>query len=38
MKKWVYLFDEVKEVEKIRGGDWDEVKGLVGGKGGGCWT
>jgi pyruvate,orthophosphate dikinase len=35
MKKWVYLFDEVKEVEKIRGGDWDEVKGLVGGKGAG---
>ncbi len=35
MKKWVYLFDEVKAVEKIRGGDWDEVKGLVGGKGAG---
>ncbi len=35
MKKWVYLFDEVKEVEKIRGSDWDEVKGLVGGKGAG---
>ena len=35
MKKWVYLFNEVKEVEKLRGGDWDEVKGLVGGKGAG---
>ena len=35
MKKWVYLFDEVKEVEKLRGGDWDSVKGLVGGKGAG---
>src|SRR5271169_1544330 len=35
MKKWVYLFDEVKEVEKIKGGDWDDVKGLVGGKGAG---
>ncbi len=35
MKKWVYLFDEVKEVEKLRGGDWDNVKGLVGGKGAG---
>jgi pyruvate, orthophosphate dikinase len=35
MKKWVYLFNEVKEVEKLRGGDWDNVKGLVGGKGAG---
>jgi pyruvate,orthophosphate dikinase len=35
MKKWVYLFNEVKEVETLRGGDWDEVKGLVGGKGAG---
>jgi pyruvate,orthophosphate dikinase len=35
MKKWVYLYNEVKEVEKLRGGDWDEVKGLVGGKGAG---
>src|SRR5512135_1559250 len=35
MKKWVYLFDEVKEVEKATGGDWDNVKGLVGGKGAG---
>ncbi len=35
MKKWVYLFDEVREVEKATGGDWDDVKGLVGGKGAG---
>ncbi len=35
MKKWVYLFDEVKEVEKATGGSWDDVKGLVGGKGAG---
>ncbi|MBI1854434.1 MAG: pyruvate, phosphate dikinase, partial [Chloroflexi bacterium] len=35
MKKWVYLFGEVKEVEKISGGNWDGVKALVGGKGAG---
>lgn len=35
MKKWVYLYDEVREVEKASGGDWDDVKGLVGGKGAG---
>lgn len=35
MKKWVYLFNEVKDVEKATGGDWDDVKGLVGGKGAG---
>ncbi len=35
MKKWVYLFDEVRNVEKATGGDWDDVKGLVGGKGAG---
>src|SRR5512146_2393411 len=34
-KKWVYLFDEVNEVEKATGGNWDDVKGLVGGKGAG---
>ncbi|MDD2923015.1 MAG: pyruvate, phosphate dikinase [Anaerolineales bacterium] len=33
--KWVYLFDEVKEVEKLAGGSWDSVKGIVGGKGAG---
>jgi pyruvate, orthophosphate dikinase len=35
MKKWVYLFDEVGEVEKRSKGDWENVKGLVGGKGAG---
>ncbi|MCJ7435885.1 MAG: pyruvate, phosphate dikinase, partial [Anaerolineales bacterium] len=35
MKKWVYLFNQVKEVEKAVGGAWDDVKGLVGGKGAG---
>ncbi|MCL4300152.1 MAG: pyruvate, phosphate dikinase [Anaerolineae bacterium] len=31
--KWVYLFDEVEEAEKHVGGDWDKVRGLLGGKG-----
>jgi pyruvate, orthophosphate dikinase len=35
MKKWVYLFNEVGQVEKLSGGDWDRVKALVGGKGAG---
>jgi len=35
MKKWVYLFNEVKEVEKAALGSWDAVKALVGGKGSG---
>ena len=35
MKKWVYLFNQVKEVETAVGGAWDDVKGLVGGKGAG---
>lgn len=35
MTKWVYLFNEVKEAEKIAGGSWDAVKALVGGKGSG---
>jgi pyruvate, orthophosphate dikinase len=32
-KKWVYLFNEVEEAEKYVGGNWDEVRGLLGGKG-----
>ena len=32
-KKWVYLFNEVDEVQKMLGGDWDKVRGLLGGKG-----
>jgi pyruvate,orthophosphate dikinase len=35
MKKWVYLFNDVKEVEKLAGGSWDNVKSIVGGKGAG---
>jgi pyruvate,orthophosphate dikinase len=34
-KKWVYLFNEVEEVEKIVGGKWDNVRALLGGKGAG---
>jgi pyruvate,orthophosphate dikinase len=31
--KWVYLFEEVDEAEKKVGGEWDNVKALLGGKG-----
>ncbi|MDW8268308.1 MAG: pyruvate, phosphate dikinase [Anaerolineae bacterium] len=34
-KKWVYLFDEVEEVIARVGGDWEAVRGLLGGKGAG---
>jgi pyruvate, orthophosphate dikinase len=33
-KKWVYLFEEVAEAEKAAG-DWEGVRGLLGGKGAG---
>ena len=32
-KKWVYLFNEVEQAEKYVKGDWDRVRGLMGGKG-----
>ena len=32
MKKWVYNFDEVSKAEELAG-DWDSVRGLLGGKG-----
>ncbi len=32
-QKWVYGFDEIEEAERYKGGDWDQVKGLLGGKG-----
>ncbi len=32
-RKWVYLFSEVEEAEEHVGGDWDEVRALLGGKG-----
>ena len=31
--KWVYDFDEVDQAEKYVGGDWEAVRGLLGGKG-----
>ncbi len=31
--KYVYLFHEVDQVEELVGGDWEEVRGLLGGKG-----
>jgi len=37
MKKWVYLFDEVREVQEHAGGTWDGVRGLLGGKGAGLF-
>jgi pyruvate,orthophosphate dikinase len=32
-KKYVYLFTEVEEAEQYVGGDWEGVRGLLGGKG-----
>ncbi|MCE1253255.1 MAG: pyruvate, phosphate dikinase [Anaerolineae bacterium] len=32
-KKWVYLFKEVAQAEAYVGGDWEKVRGLLGGKG-----
>ncbi|MGC8495038.1 MAG: pyruvate, phosphate dikinase [Syntrophobacteraceae bacterium] len=32
-KKWVYLFDELDQAASYAGGDWEDVKGLLGGKG-----
>ena len=31
-KKWVYLFDEMDEALSYVGGDWEAVRGLLGGK------
>ena len=31
--RYVYLFHQVEEAEKKVGGDWDKVRGLLGGKG-----
>jgi pyruvate, orthophosphate dikinase len=33
MTKWVYLFSEVEEVQAKAGGDWENVRALLGGKG-----
>jgi pyruvate,orthophosphate dikinase len=32
-QKWVYTFQEVEEAEKYVGGEWNKVRGLLGGKG-----
>ena len=32
-KKWVYLFQDLKQAETYVGGDWEKVRGLLGGKG-----
>ncbi len=32
-KKWVYLFDELDQVDAYVGSSWDAVRGLLGGKG-----
>ena len=32
-KKWVYQFGEVEQAEKYVGGEWENVRGLLGGKG-----
>lgn len=31
--KWVYLFNEINQAEAYKGNDWEEVRGLLGGKG-----
>ena len=33
MEQWVYRFDEVELAEESVGGDWEETRGLLGGKG-----
>jgi pyruvate,orthophosphate dikinase len=33
VKKYVYLFTEVEEAEEYVGGEWEGVRGLLGGKG-----
>lgn len=32
-KKWVYRFTELDQIEEYVGGSWDDVRGLLGGKG-----
>ncbi|MDN5769725.1 MAG: pyruvate, phosphate dikinase, partial [Microlunatus sp.] len=31
--RWVYAYDELDEVDRLVDGDWDAVRGLLGGKG-----
>ena len=32
-KKWIYLFNELDRAEGDMGNDWENVRGLLGGKG-----
>lgn len=32
-KKWVYLFNDVDKAEEYLGGEWEDVRGFLGGKG-----
>ncbi len=32
-KKWVYLFSDINQAETYIGGNWEDVRGLLGGKG-----
>jgi pyruvate,orthophosphate dikinase len=32
-KKWVFLFHEIDQAIEAVGGDWEGVRGLLGGKG-----
>ena len=32
-KKWIYFFDEVDKAEEYVGGEWEDVRALLGGKG-----
>jgi len=32
-KKWLYLFNEVEKAEEYVGGEWEQVRALLGGKG-----
>ncbi len=32
-ERWVFGFDEIEAAEKAVGGDWDDVRSLLGGKG-----
>ncbi len=32
-RKWVYLFDELDQVQRKLGGDWEKVRAFLGGKG-----
>jgi pyruvate,orthophosphate dikinase len=32
-KKWIYLFDQLDQAKTYVGGDWDDVRALLGGKG-----